>query len=262
MNFISKIRSRAGSGSQKRSKDKEAESVSSKTSWKDLRGEYAFGDISREYLKKRPGPEGLNVALRVQVIRCRNIGKEKKSMGSPVAPTVKRLRSNSTDSGSSNAPNAYVQVSFGGEKKSTSRVRGFNPVYDENYEGKFNITFDLDVDREIERELGGRHKMGRRRTQSGGGHAGECIVVQVVDGGGMTFSSKHILGECRIPLSLVRMSGIQHGSPRLGMDFRVFHSWFELQPPSETASPTRKSMAAPPGLSFRTWCSSAKRENF
>ena len=261
MNFISKIRSRAGSGSQKRSKDKEAENVSSKTSWKDLRGEYAFGDISREYLKKRPGAEGLNVALRVQVIRCRNIGKEKKSMGSPVAPTVKRIRSNSTDSGSSNAPNAYVQVLFGGEKKSTSRVRGFNPLYDENCEGKHNITFGLDAKREIEREHGGRHKMGRRRSQSGG-QADECIVVQVVDGGGITFSRTHILGECRLPLSLVRMSGIQHGSPRLGMDFRVFHRWFELQPPLETASPTRKSMAAPPGLSFRTWCSSAKRENF
>ena len=66
----------------------------------------------------------------------------------------------------------------------------------------------------------------------------------------MTFSRTHILGECRIPLSLVRMSGMQHGSRKVGMDFRVFSSWFELQPAANTESPTttRKSVAGPPGL--------------
>ena len=43
--------------------------------------------------------------------------------------------------------------------------------------------------------------MGRRRSQSGG-QADECIVVQVVDGGGITFSRTHILGECRLSESV------------------------------------------------------------
>ena len=224
-------------------KENDGRKVSLKTSWKDLDRAYAFGDLSREYSKKNKGTEELHVALRVQVIRCRNIGREKISAGSPVAPNVKRLRSNSTDSGHSNAPNAYVQVSFGGEKESTSRSRGFNPEYDTNFDPKLSMTFDLDVNRELERE-----NAGRNRSES---FSDECIVVQVIDGGGMTFSRTHILGECRIPLSLVRMSGMQHGSRKVGMDFRVFSSWFELQPAANTESPTttRKSIAGPPGLS-------------
>jgi len=118
-------------------------------------------------------------------------------------------------------------------------------VYDEKYEGKTMMTFELNTQRELERE----HAVGQREKNE------ECIVVQVIDGGGMTFSRSQTLGECKIPLSLVRMSGMQHGSRKVGMDFRVFCSWFELQGSSQSESPSStrtKSSLGPPGLAIST----------
>jgi hypothetical protein len=110
MDFINKMRMRAKSVSQRsKSGSKKIRRQSIKNSWKDLSQTYQFGDIAKT---KTDGENQVHVALRVQVIRCRNIGKEKTSLGSPSAPTVRRMRSSSSDAKDLHLPNAYVSITY------------------------------------------------------------------------------------------------------------------------------------------------------